>query len=178
MARRRRSYRGLEVVPGLSGIASSLKGSVRGMDVLWGIGVFLAAHFGVKYAMNKWLVGKVPDIAMRFTPVISGAIAAVALGYAGKRFFKLSPPKVSGLTAGALAAGVAIVAMQEAKAAFPQLADFADLRLSGMILEDPTLRGMLLTDAATAIPYGESYIQTDFAALAAAGDGEDEDGGY
>lgn len=184
MARHRRRHRfmGLETVPGLSGLTDSIKGSVKGMDVLLGVGVFLGAHFAVKWALNKAVEKqiKIPDVVLRFSPIISGLLAGVALPIIGKKALKLNPAKVNGLVVGALGSGVAIVAVQEAKSAFPMLADYSDLRLSGMILNDPALAGLLLRDSNTAVPYGDfagapGYVQTDFAALAAAGADEESE---
>jgi hypothetical protein len=185
MARRRRSFMGLETVPGLSGITDSFKGSVKGTDVVIGVAAFLGVHYLVKWGLNKLTLGgtKIPDLVIRFTPLVTAAVVAVAMPFAGKKLLKLNPAKVSGLVVGAIGAGVAVVALQEAKAAFPVLADYNDLRLSGMILNDPALQGLLLEDARTAQPYGDfdaapNYTQTNFAALAAAGGDEESDFDY
>lgn len=176
--RRRHSFYGLETVPGLSGLASSFKQSVKGMDVLWGVAAFFGVHFAVKYTLNKLTTSgtAIPDFVIRFSPLVTALIASLALGLGGKKVLKLNPAKIGGLTIGAIGAGVAVVALQEAKTAFPMLADYHDLQLSGMILNDPALSGLLLRDANTAMPYGDApgYTRTDFAALAAAGADEDE----
>lgn len=178
---RHRSFRGLETIPGLSGIAGSLKGSVKSTDVLIGVAAFLGVHFGVKYALNKLAEKqiKVPDLVIRFTPLVTAFAAALALPMIGKKVLKLNPAKVSGLVVGAIGSGVALVAMQEAKTMFPALADYNDLQLSGLILRDPALSGLLLDDPAMNEYDGApDYTRTDFAALAAAGDNEDSEFDY
>lgn len=181
MARRRRSFRGLEVIPGLSGITDSLKGSVRSTDVLIGVGAFLGIHFGVKFILNKMAEKqiKVPDLVIRFTPLVTAFAAALALPMVGKKVLKLNPAKVSGIVVGAIGSGVALVAMQEAKTMFPALADYNDLQLSGLILRDPAMAGLLLDDPAmNGYAGAPEYTRTDFAALAAAGGDDDSDFDY
>lgn len=179
MARHRR-YHGLDVIPGLSGIGSAFKGSVRGKDVLYGIVGFLAVHFGVKYAISKLAASgtSIPDFVVRFSPLISGALTGIVFGLAGPKLLKMGKPMVNGVALGALVTGGAVVALQELKVQFPLLADLSDVRLAGIILEDPALRGILVDDPAQNRLSGANYTQTNFADLAAAGSDEAEELSY
>jgi hypothetical protein len=179
MARHRR-YHGLDIVPGLSGIADGFKGSVKGMDVLYGVLTALAVHFGVKWSISKLAASgtAIPDFVVRFSPLISGALAGVLVGFAGPKFLKMQKSKAGGIAVGALLTGGAIVALQELKVQFPLLADYSDVRLAGIILEDPALKGILLEDSAARPALGERYVQTNFADLAAAGSDEAEELSY
>lgn len=180
MARHRR-FHGLDVVPGLSGLGTAFKGSVKGMDVFYGVLAAIAVHFGVKWSIAKLTASgtQVPDFVVRFSPVISGLLAGVVVGVAGPRVLKLQKPAVNGIALGAAVTGLGIVALQELKVQFPVLADLSDVRLAGIILEDPALRGILIDDSgARPALGGVNYQQTNFADLAAAGSEEAEDNGY
>jgi hypothetical protein len=180
MARHRR-YHGLDIVPGLSGITSGFKGSVRGTDVLYGVAAALATHFGVKWAMAKLAASgtTMPDFVVRFSPVISGLLVGVLVGVAGPKI-KIVREHGKGIVLGALVTGGAIVALQELKTQFPVLADLSDVRLAGIILEDPALQGLLMSDrgAMPALQGAPGYVQTNFADLAAAGSDEQEELSY
>lgn len=181
MARHRR-YHGLDIVPGLSGITSGFKGSVRGMDVFYGVLAALATHFGVKWTIAKLASSgtTMPDFVVRFSPLISGLLAGVIVGFAGPKLKIVSREHVKGVALGALMTGAAVVALQELKTQFPLLADLSDVRLAGIILEDPALQGLLMSDRNTVPQLGAApgYVQTNFADLAAAGSDEAEELSY
>lgn len=124
-------------LPGLDGIADTigLKSSVRGKDVVVGALLSLAGIFGTKYLINRFAADKIPLTVMRFHPAIAGLITGLAVG----KFMKGASAK--GYALGAVAGGLAINAIQELKMKFPELADVVDLRLAGLIVEDPALQG-------------------------------------
>lgn len=166
--RYRRRYGALEVIPGLGGVMSTLKSHVKGTDVVVGGLAALAGIWGVKKVMNTYLVGKVPEIVLRVTPALSGVLAGTALYYLQK---KGNRARGMGHAIGAVSAGIAINAMNELKVQFPELADVVDLRLSGLILNDPQLRGIIVNEPGHALG---AYGETDFNALAMVGDNVDD----
>lgn len=172
MAHRRRHRRmhGIEVIPGLGDMMSVFKAPVRGTDVLIGALASLAGIWGVKKILNMpMFVGKVPAGLLNFVPAISGAVAGTAAYMLLKRT-KMAH-KAAGIAVGAVGAGVAINAMNFLKVKFPELADLVDLRLSGIILNDPAVQamrgynGLLMDDSGR-------LGATDFAALGAVGGAE------
>lgn len=134
MARR---FSSIVDIPGLGDITSVFKSSVKGTDVLVGAIASLAGIYAVKYVQNKFLVGKLPEIVLRFTPAISGALTGTALYMLQK---KKNRGRATGHAIGAVSAGLAINAINELKAKFPELADVVDLRLAGVIVDDATPR--------------------------------------
>jgi len=116
---------------------------VKAVDV--GIGAVLA--IGALAAL-KWLLArpalapKVPPLILRFQPAIAGAAAAAAL-YLTQRGSK-ARQRGTGHAIGAATAAVAFTLLSEAKAQWPAFfADIVDLRLAGVIVNDPAVRRML-----------------------------------
>lgn len=128
-------------LPGLDGIADTigLKSSVRGKDVVVGALLSLAGIFGTKWLINRFAADKIPAMVMRFHPALAGLVTGLVIPKLVKG------PAAKGYALGAVAGGLAINAIQELKMKFPMLADVVDLRLAGMIVEDPALNGYGLT---------------------------------
>lgn len=122
------------------------RGSASTADVAVGAFIGMAGIAGVKFVVNKWLVGKVPALALRALPALSGALTGAVLLTVGK-----GNAKARGHALGAVLAGVTINVWDEIRAQVPQLADLVSVRLSnygGMLVDDSQQQyaGMLVDD--------------------------------
>lgn len=149
MARRRRRSRGLRdyvTIPGLG----VLNKSVNTTDVLIG-GLFgFAGTLLLKGLGNKLLAGKVPDVVLKGSPLVGGAITGAASYFALKR----NRPKANAYLFGSLAAGAFVQLWDLAKTSFPEgLGDVVSLKFNryGVLVDDPMKRtygqmGVLVDD--------------------------------
>ena len=125
----------------------------------------------------KEMIGadKVPSFVERFSPALAGVLAGAGLYFAQK-----NKARASGHAVGAVAAGLAAQAAVELKARFPQyFADVVDLRLSGIIINDPVARmnGLVIDDPAPGLAgYADNAGLNSLAALSMAVDADDYDG--
>lgn len=176
MARRRRSYRGLgdTVALQLSGFVDDLKGNVKGVDALVGAAIGVAGIGAFNWAKNQtWFPAGLRTNAtfIRFTPAIVGVLAGAGAYFADKKLLKM-PSKAAGHAVGAVGAGLAFQALQEAKTKWPAyFSDIVDLRLAGMIVNDSYrrrgLQGMLVNDPAPRAfaGYADNPSMGDLAAM-------------
>lgn len=170
-----RKFHALDIVPSLSGITDSVtkpfKTPVKGVDVAVGAGAAMAGIWATKTIINKYLVGKIPASVQNYVPAIAGVLTGAALYMAQKK-----SSRAAGHAVGAISTGVAINAWNLLKTQFPSLADIVDLRLAGVILNDPgvaaalapsrQMHGLIMDDRG-------HLAGTDFAALAAVGEVDD-----
>lgn len=173
--RRRKGFGDIVALP-LGNLVSDIRGSVKGEDVLVGaaaaIGGFAALNWVKKQTWGAFLATNVT--LQRFFPLLAGVGAGVGLYFADKKLLKMGS-RAAGHAAGAIGAGLAIQALQEAKAMWPAyFADIVDLRLAGMIINDPyrrqMLNGMIINDPAPASfsglgGYADNPQLADLAAL-------------
>ena len=165
-------------IPGLAGLkdaAGVFKKQVKGTDVLVGAVVGLAGVVVLKKAKEMIGADKVPSFVERFSPALAGVRAGAGLYFAQK-----NKARASGHAVGAVAAGLAAQAAVELKARFPQyFADVVDLRLSGIIINDPVARmnGLVIDDPAPGLAgYADNAGLNSLAALSMAVDADDYDG--
>jgi hypothetical protein len=125
---------------------NSFKGSVDAKDVVVGAAVGLAGSAGIRYALNQYgLMSRVPTFAVRFLPSLTGIVAGAALFVAQKGSARAKAHLVGSVTA-----GIAVNLWQEIQSQFPALQDYVSLNMpmSGMLINDPRLQGMLVDDSA------------------------------
>lgn len=174
--RHRRHYRGVDIIPGLGNVATMItKSSVRGLDVMVGAVGSLLGIAALKWLLARPAVaGKVPALVLRFQPALAGFLAAFGLYYAQR---KKNRHRAIGHAVGAATAGVAFNILNEAKAMYPAyFADIVDLRLAGVIINDPAVRAMLPQMSGVIVDEPDrAYAGApDFAAIAAAGEPEED----
>jgi len=142
---RRRHYSDIVALP-LSGALDTLKGSAKGTDILVGAAAGIAGFGALNWLKNQsWFPMSLRTNAqfVRFTPLAAGTLAAVAIYFADKKVLKM-PGRAAGHAVGAFAAGLAVQALQEAKTQWPvYFSDIVDLRLAGLIVNDPMRRGQM-----------------------------------
>ncbi len=132
-------------VPGL-GLFKGGAGSAS--DVAIGAAIGVAGIAAIKFVVNKYLADKMPALAMRALPALSGAVTGAALYYGQKRSAKAKSHAL-----GAALAGLAINVWDEVRAAVPDLADLVSVRLNsyrGMLIDDRGgYNGMLIDDSSS-----------------------------
>lgn len=155
----------------LNGFMSDLKSSVKGTDAIIGAVAALGGIAALNYVKSKFSA-KVPFLAnptfARFSPLVAGAAAGFGGMMLSKKVLK-KPQHANGVLVGAIAAGIFLQGLNELKVRYPAyFADVVDLRLAGLIVDDPYRggMGMLVDDRQPALNgYADNPNLADLAAM-------------
>jgi uncharacterized protein (DUF3820 family) len=148
MARRRRHYGDIVALSGIKDSVRAFKGSVKGTDAVIGGVVALGGIAALNWLKN-WKkadgTAMIPFLStnatvMSYMPALAGVVGGVGGAFAAKKLKK--GHMANGILVGSVGAGVAMQLLNILKVKYPAyFADIVDLRLAGLLVNDPMPRG-------------------------------------
>jgi hypothetical protein len=153
------------------------KKPVKGPDVLVGGAAMLLGLYVINWSKSRW-ASLFPPALLPFAPAIAGLLGGGIMYMVDKKMID-KPESAGGHALGALSAGLAVTALNFLKGRYPvYFADVVDLRLAGLIVNDPQTRrmnGLIVNDPQRRLSgYADNPALGDLASLSMAIDDSDD----